>query len=171
MAETVACPDCQRKLLVPEELLGKLVQCPGCGKVFTAMLGAPPPGEAPTAPPAAELPVLPPPERPRVDWLGEEEDEHHPLRRRARRDAEPHRGVLILVLGILSLVVCGFLGPFAWVMGHTDLRTMRLGRMDREGEGLTQAGLICGIIGTVLGVLELCLAGLICLGILGDILN
>ena len=51
---------------------------------------------------------------------------------------EPHRGVLILVLGILSLTVCGILAPFAWVMGNTDLEKMRAGQMDPSGEGLTQ---------------------------------
>jgi hypothetical protein len=35
---------------------------------------------------------------------------------------KPHRGTLILVLGILSLVVCGLLGIFVWVMGSGDLK-------------------------------------------------
>jgi predicted Zn finger-like uncharacterized protein len=30
------CPACERKLRVPDELLGKLVKCPGCGDAFTA---------------------------------------------------------------------------------------------------------------------------------------
>ena len=68
----------------------------------------------------------------------------------------PHRGVLILVFGILSLVLCQILGPFAWIMGKGDLKRIDAGTMDSEGRGLTQAGMICGIIGTVflaLGVL------------------
>lgn len=32
------------------------------------------------------------------------------------RGVEPHRGILILVLGILGWLVCGFLGIAAWVM-------------------------------------------------------
>jgi len=63
---------------------------------------------------------------------------------------EPHRGVLILVLGIVSLVACQLTGPFAWIMGNTDMRKIRAGLMDPSGEGLTQGGRICGIIGTVL---------------------
>ena len=66
---------------------------------------------------------------------------------------EPHRGVLILVLGILSLTVCGLLAPFAWVMGNTDLQKIRAGQMDPSGEGLTQGGRICGIIGSILLIL------------------
>jgi len=38
----------------------------------------------------------------------------------------------------------------AWVMGNTDLREMRAGRMDREGEQTTNAGRICGMIGSIL---------------------
>src|SRR5206468_1629105 len=70
-------------------------------------------------------------------------------RRYGRRDAQPHRGALILTLGILSLVTCGLLGPVAWILGNADLEEIRRGRMDPEGEGLTQAGRICGIISTM----------------------
>jgi hypothetical protein len=63
---------------------------------------------------------------------------------------EPHRGVLILVLGILGLMVCGIIGIFAWIMGKRDLDLMRRGLMDREGEALTKVGYILGIVATVL---------------------
>ena len=65
---------------------------------------------------------------------------------------------MVLVLGILSIVISVIgviLGPIAWIMGNNDLREMRAGRMDREGEGLTNAGRICGIIGTSLGAVSL----------------
>jgi hypothetical protein len=58
----------------------------------------------------------------------------------------PHRGTLILVLGILGLVCCFICGIVAWVFANTDLREMATGRMDPSGRGLTQAGKICGII-------------------------
>lgn len=67
----------------------------------------------------------------------------------------PHRGVLILVLGILSIVVCAPLGPFAWLMGQGDLKKIKSGVMDPEGRGLTLAGMICGIVGTVFLALTL----------------
>lgn len=63
---------------------------------------------------------------------------------------EPHRGILVLVLGILSLVLCAPLGIAAWMMGSTDLAAMQAGRMDRTGEGMTRAGHVLGIIGTIL---------------------
>ncbi|MCD4700204.1 MAG: DUF4190 domain-containing protein [Phycisphaerae bacterium] len=63
---------------------------------------------------------------------------------------KPHRGTLILVLGILGLVVCVICGIIAWVMGNNDLREMAAGSMDRSGEGLTKAGKICGMISVLL---------------------
>jgi hypothetical protein len=68
---------------------------------------------------------------------------------------KPHRGVLILVFGILSLVLCPFLGIAAWVMANNDLQEMALGRMDLTGRDMTKAGRICGMIGTVLLGLQL----------------
>jgi hypothetical protein len=64
-----------------------------------------------------------------------------------------HRGTLVLVLGILGLVICGPLGIVAWVMGANDIKEMNAGTMDPSGRGVTQAGKICGIIGTILLVL------------------
>jgi hypothetical protein len=64
--------------------------------------------------------------------------------------AEAHRGTLILVLGILSLVICALLGPFAWRMGKADLAKMDAGQMDPEGRGVTKGGMICGLIATIL---------------------
>lgn len=68
---------------------------------------------------------------------------------------KPHRGTLILVLGILSIVLCAICGPIAWIMGNGDIREMKAGRMDPEGMGLTTAGKICGIVGTVFMILGL----------------
>jgi hypothetical protein len=54
--------------------------------------------------------------------------------------------------------MCGPTGlPFgiiAWILGQRDLKSIRANRMDPEGEGLTQGGWICGIIGTILNLLQ-----------------
>lgn len=63
---------------------------------------------------------------------------------------EPHRGTLILVLGILSLLLCAPIGIAAWIMGSSDLAAMRQGRMDRSGESITRVGQVLGIVATVL---------------------
>ncbi len=63
---------------------------------------------------------------------------------------KPHRGTLILVLGILSLILCAPLGIVAWILGNTDLKEMAAGTMNPEGRDLTKIGKILGVIGTVL---------------------
>lgn len=66
---------------------------------------------------------------------------------------QQHRGVLILVLGIMSLICCNLLGIAAWVMANEDLARMDRGQMDSSGRGLTQAGKVCSII--ALGLMAL----------------
>ncbi len=67
---------------------------------------------------------------------------------------KPHRGAMVLILGVLSITFCPLTGIAAWMMGSADLREMREGRMDKSGEGSTQAGYVCGIIGTILFLLQ-----------------
>jgi hypothetical protein len=68
-----------------------------------------------------------------------------------RQNLRPHRGDMIMILGILSFFIAGIvLGPMAWIMGNNDLREMALGRMDRSGESNTNVGRICGMISTIL---------------------
>lgn len=59
----------------------------------------------------------------------------------------PHRAGLILVLGLLGFAInCPIFCFMAWVMGSSDLREMRAGRMDKSGEGLTRVGQVLGMI-------------------------
>jgi|FaiFalDrversion3_1042247.scaffolds.fasta_scaffold49413_1 phosphotransferase system glucose/maltose/N-acetylglucosamine-specific IIC component len=75
---------------------------------------------------------------------------------------------LILVLGILSLVCCGLLGPVAWIMGNNALRDIDAGLGNPNDRGLVVAGRILGIIATVLLVLGILIYGAIfLLAILG----
>jgi predicted Zn finger-like uncharacterized protein len=85
-------------------------------------------------------------------------------RRGPRRDAEPHRGATVLTLGVIGLACLTFsctpigliLGLISWIMGSADLRKMKRGDMDPDGQGITQAGWICGIVSTLLnGLLTL----------------
>ena len=64
----------------------------------------------------------------------------------------PHRGALILTFGILGIACCFPFGIAAWIMGNNDLQQIDAGQMDPTGKGITNAGKICGIIGTVLGI-------------------
>jgi hypothetical protein len=58
----------------------------------------------------------------------------------------PDRGALILSLALLGWLSCPILSIAAWVMGTHDLAEMQAGRMDRRGEGTTQAGRVLGMI-------------------------
>lgn len=75
----------------------------------------------------------------------------------------PHRGGVILALGILSIVCCCITGIVALVMAKQDLRDMRANVMDPSGEGLTKAGRICAIVGVCLWAAYLVLYGVIIL--------
>ena len=80
----------------------------------------------------------------------------------------PHRGTLILVLGILSLVGCGFFtGIPAVIMGGGDLKKMDAGQMDPEGRQLTNIGRILGIVSLVLTALACVIYGVIFAGVIG----
>jgi predicted Zn finger-like uncharacterized protein len=157
MSDTITCPSCQRTLRVPETLLGQLVKCPTCQQTFTAALDAEANGAAEAPPPRKE--VTPPRERdrdadepPRRARRDDEDDYDDRPRRRRRRYQQDHRGTLILTLGILSFFFAWpILGIIAWVMGANDLKEMRAGRMDPEGESPTNTGRICGMISTLLG--------------------
>src|SRR5205823_7654390 len=144
MSEIISCPSCHRKLQVPETLAGQDVQCPTCGATFVAQVAAAPSarserpplerwdaGGAGGRPPAYNRPY----ERP-SDWRPQPGpggyDDYDDYDQRHRRDLMPHRGTLILVLGLLSVlgIVLGVtcvLGPIAWIMGNTDMAEIRAG--------------------------------------------
>jgi predicted Zn finger-like uncharacterized protein len=235
MATIVDCPSCNRKLRVPDELLGKKVKCPTCSGTFDAVAasvsspsassagpgepqfslgeksapvssepispappGSSPPSDSSGTPESEQETLLHDPSKSaaeedlepcpycgekiakdatRCTFCGEELDEedkgdrpwdqgYRPYRD-VRRDSEPHRGTLILTLGIVSIVTAWLLGPIGlvvgiitWVMGQRDLKKMKANVMDPQGLGSTQAGWICAIIGTAFGGLTtLCCVG------------
>lgn len=66
---------------------------------------------------------------------------------------KPDRGGMLLTFGIFGMVCCIVFAVLAWVMGSSDLKEIREGRMDPAGEGLTKAAKILGIIGCILNTL------------------
>ena len=62
---------------------------------------------------------------------------------------EDSQATLSLVLGILGLVLCNILAPFAWAIGNTEVNAIDAGRRNPSNRGMAQAGKILGIIGTV----------------------
>jgi hypothetical protein len=83
-----------------------------------------------------------------------------------RRDAEPHRGHVLVVLGAVSLW-CGLLsfllvvpsllglplGVAVFVMARRDLGKMRAGRMDCRGVQTTAHGHNLGFAGVVINLI------------------
>jgi len=61
-----------------------------------------------------------------------------------------HRGVVVLIMGCLSWVICFFFGIAAFAMGQADLSAMRRGEMDDSGRGMTQAGMYLGLAHLIL---------------------
>ncbi|MSQ94492.1 MAG: hypothetical protein EXR98_08040 [Gemmataceae bacterium] len=192
MAQLITCPECKKHLQVPEDLMGKKVQCPECKHTFTAAvvevekISTGTTASAPVPPPSStpewekktssatgkrrdseeDDPDIRKKKRKRDDDDEDDDDDDRPRRRRRRSSAAsrgsymPHRGGMILAFGLISMITGIFVfGILAWVMGNGDLAEIRAGRMDPEGEGLTQAGRILGMISTILtivGVLGCC---------------
>ena len=65
------------------------------------------------------------------------------------------RATTALVLGILGLVLCQVLSPFAWVVGGRAVREIDASHGALGGRGSANAGRILGIVGTALLVLAL----------------
>lgn len=55
-----------------------------------------------------------------------------------------------LVLGILGFVCCQLAAPFAWKIGHDEVRTIDAGHGNPADRGFAMAGKILGILGTIL---------------------
>lgn len=107
-------------------------------------------------PPSPSPPTLhpwaPPDRTAEVDWSAAVGTA--PLSAASRGFVKPHRGGLILVLGILGIGInCPIFCFLAWVMGSSDLNEMKAGRMDRSGEPLTRVGQLIGMILSLLWIL------------------
>jgi len=67
----------------------------------------------------------------------------------AAADKPSSQATTALILGILGFVCCQLLAPIAWYIGIQEQRSIREGRSSPAGQGLATAGMILGIIGTV----------------------
>ena len=118
---------------------------------------APTPGAPGPAPGPAPSPYAPPGANPGGYQTGQQGGGY----------MEPHRGVLVLVLGIVGLCCC-IPAIVAIILGHQDLQKIDAGQMDPEGRGLTLAGKILGIVGFVLNAIGAILNVLLNMGQAGS---
>ena len=138
MGNIVFSCSCGQQLQMDEKFAGQQVKCPRCGQNLVApAAGGQPIAVGQPIPGAAPMPL------------------------------KPHRGSVVLTLGILGLLICVICGIIAWVMGNNDLREMAAGRMDRSGEGMTKAGKILGMIATILCLVVLGIYLIVIVGALG----
>ena len=185
MAHLIECPECKKQLQVPEDLIGKKVQCPECTHSFVAQAldtegvsTTPSKRSGPSSAPKSSA-------RGKKNTDDEDDGEEKSRRRdedddmdderpsrRSRRERSvykphftPHRGGMILAFGIVALVsyavfplLAIVFGPIAWLMGNTDLKEIKAGRMDPEGEGQTQTGRILGMVATIIALVSIVIA-------------
>ena len=71
------------------------------------------------------------------------------------QQVEHPQATTALVVGVLGLVFCQILGPFAWSMGNKALKEIDASGIAYSNRGTIQAGRICGIIASVLMILSL----------------
>ena len=74
----------------------------------------------------------------------------YPSQPQAQYAPDHPRSTTVLVLGILGVVVCQLIAPFAWSMGKRALDEIDASHGQLGGRGAVQAGYILGIVGTVL---------------------
>jgi uncharacterized membrane protein YjgN (DUF898 family) len=63
---------------------------------------------------------------------------------------EHPQATTVLILGILGLVLCQVISPFAWVMGNRVVAEIDASNGQLGGRSQASAGRICGIVGTFL---------------------
>jgi DNA-directed RNA polymerase subunit RPC12/RpoP len=160
-----SCESCSKVLKTADDKAGLQARCPGCGAEVTV----------PDSPRREVVEVdaedgLPAQRNKACPMCGEQVPAaavtckycgEKITGKRKRSVLAPHRGVLILVFGILAWAVCIVFGPVAWFMGTADLKEMDAGRMDDEGRGLTQAGRIIGLVGCILQLVVIGLVALV----------
>ncbi len=183
MAIEFLCSGCSNTLRVPDEHAGKHARCPQCSSVNAIPnQSQSPTGAAPDVNFFESQPAKPfPSGNPYSEPVRSSDAHTQPYGQQPANPYNaptasgyqqahyaPHRGGLILTLGILAFF-CNFLlipGIVAWSLGSSDLKEIKAGRMDPSGHGITMAGMILGIIMTCFyGLFVLFYLGIFALGI------
>lgn len=124
MSQTVMCPECSRKLKVPDPVLGRGVRCPSCKTTFTAnaALKEPPPTPAVTAAPSkARPPAL---KAARRDDKHDVEDDTPQRRRRraALKKRSKARLRIAVAVGGGGLLLVAIIVGIGWLVSRSSSR-------------------------------------------------
>lgn len=71
------------------------------------------------------------------------------------------QATLVLILGILSIVICWLIAPFAWVLGKRAVREIDASGGTLGGRTQAQVGYIMGMIVTILMIIGVVIFGVI----------
>jgi phage FluMu protein Com len=180
----VRCPACSAVILVPAAEESEHV--PEGGTTETSKSKAPRPvveeegtgvTEKPTPKKRATRDKKSTAEGENYDNDDRDDEDERPRRKKRRRDLDdddidlrrdhdqPHRGGLILGLGIGSIIVACLCPLICWILAaiavnyaNADKPKMERGIMDPTGMSMTTAGQICAYVGSVIGLIN-CIAG------------
>jgi len=148
------CNSCGTTLRVPAEHLGKQARCPKCQNLNVVQAD-------PLDPNPSPYPVNDPvsPAKPGNPYAIGQGTILPAGGVAGHAYQSAHRGGMILTLGVMAIVcnIAGVPGILAWVLGNADLKQMDAGRMDPEGRGTTQAGMIMGMIMTIFVIIGIAL--------------
>jgi hypothetical protein len=75
-------------------------------------------------------------------------------------EARSGRATTALILGLAGFLCCQLVAPVAWYLGAAERKAIREGLSPAGGSGLATAGMVLGIIGTILFVLAIIGTGL-----------
>jgi hypothetical protein len=172
MALDIPCPYCGAAVPVPAAYLGGAVRCPRCAMVIPVELT----GLTADEPSGARAPSWP--SAPGAIQLPERKLSRADRYQRGRGPLLLALGLSSVGVSVLGMVAGGVLvsmswvaagllcsapvlfgppafalGLAAWVMGQHDMEKLRRAVIDPDADRMTRGGWICGMIGTILGVL------------------
>lgn len=125
--ETIYCPSCNKKLRVPEEMLGQPVQCPLCRIAFVAPVRGP----SATAEPPSVLPVAP---RPRPAEYPPPVPERLAPESSPEEEAERERAVAVVRGPATALLLLGLMGWLANAYSGLTVRSEGIEGIMRQHE-------------------------------------
>lgn len=164
MAQSVECPNCAKILNLPDTAAGKKVKCSGCesvsrihatdgGTLFLELLDDGPIMEATPAAPVRGRAASPGASA-RTPTRGAGGVSPRSARGGSHGGGRaPEGATTVFIIGLLSLVLCQIMGPIAWYMGADYAKRCKRARV--RPDGLATAGMVLGIVATVLLVLTI----------------